>query len=290
MKNLFFIFLTPLFYCCTDQSNPDINEFKVVQNSIEINTDSLISDAENIDSSLIITKNDLTDFELKGKVKSISIHSQQIDEEGERMGMGGFYESYDFNELGFISTLEMHGCCGYDPEYVNYKYNDKNQLTHRIFLREDEKDYYNKEKYFYDTNGVLVKVKIAGFDQVLNEEISFKYYEKGLIRKKEILNVVKDKKETVKYTYSDFKNTETYLDDNGDFDYKVVFIFDENRNLIEREMHFSDGKIQQQKFTYKYDSENNWITKIDRYRYILEDGTKEEWRNSTETTRGITYY
>lgn len=97
MKNVFFVFLFLLFYCCTNQLNPEINETKDVQNSLEINADSLVPSTKNIDSSLIITKNDLTDFELKGKVKSMSIHSQEIDEDGERMGMGGFYESYDFN-------------------------------------------------------------------------------------------------------------------------------------------------------------------------------------------------
>ena len=112
-----------------------------------------------------------TDWEkrnLIGKVLSVSHHSVEIDEDGNEFGMGGSTENMEFNFDGRLVSAGSYGCCGAMNEEIEYKYNDQNQLTHRILVwtepGEDEEpreeEYDLKEKYFYDDDGILVKMKM----------------------------------------------------------------------------------------------------------------------------------
>ncbi len=238
--------------------------------------------------------NDWADKNLKARVKSIAKHSVQIDENGEEFGMGGAYEGYEFNEMGFIVMLDAAGCCGAFDEEVEYKYNDKGQLTHRIFRQtepgdEIDNDHFEyKEKYFYNEDGILVKKKVAGEDQQLVKEHEFTLNEEGKLIEEIITDIEEARKEIITYSYEDKKVTRASKSE--DNEYKEVEFKDENGNTIRHELHLNNGNIQETKYTYSFDEKGNWIKREALRRYVYPDGKKEEWSNSTRETRTIVYF
>lgn len=288
-----FIIISILVGSCNSSEDRQEDEVAVIENSDE---DSVIglNQLPEEEAEAFIT--DWEKFNLIGEVVYISDHSYEVDDEGEQIGMGGAYVSYGFDSTGRISDKETSGCCGAYFRTIFYKYNDQNQLTHRIIYATDDwseditkdADYSSKEKYFYKEDE-LVKVKIAGFDQVLTQEKEFEYENEELVL--EVITFVHEEEtETIKYEYSPTKYVETHFKSDSIFDYKIEHDLDENGNIIEARMYLDDGKIQQERFTYKYDEKGNWIEQTSKYHYILEDGSEEEWRNGNTTERSIKYY
>lgn len=231
---------------------------------------------------------------LNGHVKSVSLSSVQIDENGEEFGMGGSYENKTFNAFVNISMISRGGCCGALNEEIEYLYNEDRQLTHRI-LRESEPwdeidmDHFAfKEKYFYTAEGELVKKKIAGEDQVLVGEHIYLYNDDHQLFEEEIINIKKDISEFITYEYSQNKKTESHLTQNKV--YKEMFFLDENGYVSKQELHLNNDDIQHTKFTYVFDEKGNWIKRESMYRYEYENGDLDDWQNSLREERTLIYF
>lgn len=239
-------------------------------------------------------KNDWTDNNLNGEVESIATHSVQIDENGEEFGMGGAYERFKFNDKGQITMMKMSGCCGAFDEEIEYKYNEKGQLTHRIFRQAEpgddiDKDHFEyKEKYFYNEDGTLVKKKIAGENQQLAREHEFTLNDEGKLIEEIINDLEEGTNEVVTYSYENQKFSRASKSE--DNEYTEVEFKDEKGNTVRHELHLNNGNIQETKYTYSFDEKGNWIKREALRRYVYPDGKKEEWSNSTRETRTIVYY
>ena len=292
-SHLTFIALAILTCGC---NNPNTNQEEEISASLNAESDSVITTKE---SGEVTTETFVTDWEkqnLIGQIASLSEHSFDVDENGEEIGMGGSSHWYDFDSTGRIIEEGSNGCCGAEFRTIIYKYNEENQLTHRIIYATDDwseditkdADYSEKEKFFYK-EGVLVKIKKAGFDQELTQEVEFEFNGDELI-KEEVFNEGSDQKEIITYTSSPSKCVETHYLSDTIFYYKIENDLDQIGNITETRKYFDDGKIQEERFEYEYDEKGNWIEQRRNYRYILEDDTKEEWRKGNTTTRSIKYY
>ena len=289
---LFLVFITLFMACSTDTENQD--EPHENQGSSKIDSVEVIVEEIVIDSSGIIPGTDWEKENLKGIVKSVSIHSETIDENGEVYGMGGSHESKDFDRKGKQVEASTSGCCGAAFTTIDYKYNDKNQLTHRIIRQSDdwseddsEKEMTEKEKYFYNEEGALVKKKIAGPDKILVREHRYKFDSKGLMVKEEVEDVLNEDIYTIEYIYEDTKRiTKT----TGASSFTRVYYLNEEGVTTHEELNFEDGNIQEIRYVYEYDEMNNWTKRTSESRSIDENGEKEEWRNYLIETRTIFYF
>jgi hypothetical protein len=291
-KGLTSISMASLFLiaCSTEQGEMRVSEIA----ETELNsTDSLIEQVDSIHEEVV--KNDLTMENLIGQVKTMSWSSVTIDDDGEEYGMGGYHEHKEYNKQGRFTELSTFGCCGAMNEEFEYRYNSEGQLTHRILRMSEPGDdidfehFYLKEKYFYNDEGVLVKKKIAGEDQVLAAEHAYEFDSNGLLVTEDIQDFNGNDSETISFLTSDTKKTETHVDEEGE--YKRVYFYDDKGQLESDELHLKNGDIQETKYSYlTFDDQDNWTKRESKYRYVYTDGTKEDWQNSLRETRTIEYY
>lgn len=279
--------------CGAEQEEKNNGQNQAEEEPIDATSQETIS--ELVDSSGVIPNTDWEKENLNGIVKWISTHSQTIDEEGEPYGMGGSSESKEYNRKGSQTNASSSGCCGAYFTDIVYKYNNHNQLTHRIIKQSDDwvedmadVEMYEKEKYFYNTDGLLVKMKVAGTDKVQTREHLYKFNTEGKMTEEMIIDFHQKDTNTVSYIREELKLTVKFK--GPESDYKRVYFMDEKGLIQEEELHLEKGSIQQIKYTYTFDDKGNWTQRESIYRYILEDGEKEEWRNSLRETRTIKYF
>lgn len=242
-----------------------------------------------------ITFNDWLELGLLGEVSYLGVHSNQLDEYGEEMGMGGAGEGITFNKNGFITEESSWGCCGAELTRIEYKYNANNEITHRIFFSAFDDEalktamYNLKEKYFYN-NGVLVKMKVAGSDSVLTEEHIFHFDKNDQLIKEEVLSE-KDKSYVINYISKDnYKEVSFDYGDESE-NYKRTYELDENGRVIREKLYLSSGSIQDVKYTYTaIDERGNWTERTSKSRYINKDGEKENWKPYLIEERNIKYF
>lgn len=280
---------------CGEQNNNskrEKNRRKTEQNdSVSNDTDTIVKT-----ESKEPQHTDWEKFQLKGKVKSLGIHTFQIDENGEQIGMGGSYQGYDFSEDGRFLEESSAGCCGAEFVKAFYVYNDQKQLTHKKFheYEPDEKQtllgLVKKEKYFHNSEGELVKMKMAYADSVLQEEHEYKFNEEGQLIREKVTFQNDDPNYTILFEYSEDKDVERYVYEDESKNYKRIYYKDTSGLITSEELYTSKGSIQQTQYIHKFDKQGNWIEAVHNYRYILEDGTKEEWRKGYKTERTIEYF
>ena len=288
----FFAFVLVLNACSSDNHA----ESESACDSELIETDSVETKVEEvvIDSSGIIPGTDWQKDNLNGMVKSISVHSETVDGNGDVYGMGGSYEGKEYNRIGKQIQANSSGCCGAAFTTIDYKYNDKNQLTHRIIRQSDDwseddsdKEMTEKEKYFYNEEGVLVKMKIAGSDKVLTREHRYQFNPKGKLIKEEIEDVLNEDVYTLEYI---FESTKRITKATGASNFTQVYYINDDGLTTNEELHFEDGNTQEIRYTHELDEMNNWVKRISESRYIYENGKKEDWKNYLIETRTITYF
>ena len=168
-------------------------------------------------------KNDLTEENLKGKVKSITENTYEAVEKFGQIEKGDVLvdSSAVYTDDGHFKIYNEKG----NKIEENY-YNSNGSLIYKNTYKYDEKG--NKiEENYYNSNGRLYS------------KTTYKYDEKG--------NMIEDN---------------FYDSDDGSLIYKNTYKYDEKGNNIEKNNYDSNGRLDS-KYTYEYDKNNNWTQRIE---------------------------
>ncbi len=293
MKNIITFGLIIILISCQGEQVPDaeIQEQHIEESGVD-STNS-VTETELIDSNDVIPNTDWATYELKGRVEYTS-ESGFVLEDGEELIMTSYYETNEFDRNGKQTSQEIFGSGGLEPQEWEYVYNDQGQLSHRILYYLDENDehyeeYDFKEKYFYNEEGVLVKVKMAGFDKELVEEHIYKFNTDGELIEKQEKYTNSGDTNILTYEYEEKKKTVYRQKDGEDAGSEHIYTYDDNGLLVEHKLICDDFTLEE-KYTYEYDEYGNWIKQEVTSRYIDPDGVKEEWKKSYRTTRKVKYF
>ena len=194
-------------------------------------------------------KNDLTEENLKGKVKSITENT---------------YEAVDkFGQIEKGDVLVDSSAVYTDDGHFKI-YNEKGNKI--------EENYYNsngsliyKNTYKYDKKGNIIEEKSYYPDGSLIYKNTYKYDEKG--NKIEDNSYDSDGRLHSKYTYKyDEKGNkieENWYNSDGRLHSKYTYKYDEKGNNIEENWYDSDGSLyEKHTYKYEYDKNNNWTQRI----------------------------
>ena len=168
-------------------------------------------------------KNDLTEENLKGKVKSITENTYEAVEKFGQIEKGDVLvdSSAVYTDDGHFKIYNEKG----NKIEENY-YNSNGRLYSKTTYKYDEKGNMIEDN-FYDSN-----------DGSLIYKNTYKYDEKGN------------------------KIEEYHYDEDGKFNYKYTYKYDEKGNNIEKNNYDSNGRLDS-KYTYEYDKNNNWTQRIE---------------------------
>ena len=203
-------------------------------------------------------KNNLTEENLKGKVKSIKENTYEaVDKFGQIKKGNVFYDGFSspftiiYNEKGNKIKICRYDKYGKIDNKNTYKYDEKgNNIEHNTY------DYGRlalKDIYKYDEKGNKIEENTYDSDGRLFFKYIYKYDEKGN-------NIEKNK-----YDY------------NGRLDSKTTYKYDEKGNTIEQNTYYYDDRPAENysyKYEYEYDKNNNWTQKI-QYRNTIPNSIKE---------------
>ena len=168
-------------------------------------------------------KNDLTEENLKGKVKSITENT---------------YEAVD--KFGQIEKGDVivDSSAVYTDDGRFKIYNEKGNKIEENYYNSNGR-LYSKTTYKYDEKGNMIEDNFYDSDDgSLIYKNTYKYDEKGN------------------------KIEEYHYDEDGKFNYKYTYKYDEKGNIIEENHYDSNGRLDS-KYTYEYDKNNNWIQRIE---------------------------
>ena len=195
-------------------------------------------------------KNDLTEENLKGKVKSITENTYEAVDKFGQIEKGDVLvdSSAVYTDDGRFKIYNEKG----NKIEENY-YNSNGSLIYKNTYKYDEKG--NKiEENYYNSNGRLYS------------KTTYKYDEKG--------NMIEDNfydsddgsliyKNTYKYDEKGNKIEEYHYDEDGKFNYKTTYKYDEKGNKIEYNDYDSDGRLNSKTtYKYEYDKNNNWTQQV----------------------------
>ena len=168
-------------------------------------------------------KNDLTEENLKGKVKSITENT---------------YEAVDkFGQIEKGDVLVDSSAVYTDDGHFKI-YNEKGNKIEENYYNSNGR-LYSKTTYKYDEKGNMIEDNFYDSDDgSLIYKNTYKYDEKGN------------------------KIEEYHYDEDGKFNYKNTYKYDEKGNNIEKNNYDSNGRLDS-KYTYEYDKNNNWTQRIE---------------------------
>ena len=168
-------------------------------------------------------KNDLTEENLKGKVKSITENT---------------YEAVDkFGQIEKGDIL-VDSSAVYTDDGRFKIYNEKGNKIEENYYNSNGR-LYSKTTYKYDEKGNMIEDNFYDSDDgSLIYKNTYKYDEKGN------------------------KIEEYHYDEDGKFNYKYTYKYDEKGNNIEKNNYDSNGRLDS-KYTYEYDKNNNWTQRIE---------------------------
>ena len=168
-------------------------------------------------------KNDLTEENLKGKVKSITENT---------------YEAVDkFGQIEKGDVLVDSSAVYTDDGHFKI-YNEKGNKIEENYYNSNGR-LYSKTTYKYDEKGNMIEDNFYDSDDgSLIYKNTYKYDEKGN------------------------KIEEYHYDEDGKFNYKYTYKYDEKGNNIEKNNYDSNGRLDS-KYTYEYDKNNNWTQRIE---------------------------
>ena len=168
-------------------------------------------------------KNDLTEENLKGKVKSITENT---------------YEAVDkFGQIEKGNVL-VDSSAVYTDDGRFKIYNEKGNKIEENYYNSNGRLIY-KNTYKYDEKGNIIEENYYNSNGRLYSKATYKYDEKG--------NMIEDN---------------FYDSDNGSLIYKNTYKYDEKGNNIEKNNYDSNGRLDS-KHTYEYDKNNNWTQRIE---------------------------
>ena len=168
-------------------------------------------------------KNDLTEENLKGKVKSITENT---------------YEAVDkFGQIEKGDVLVDSSAVYTDDGHFKI-YNEKGNKIEENYYNSNGR-LYSKTTYKYDEKGNMIEDNFYDSDDgSLIYKNTYKYDEKGN------------------------KIEEYHYDEDGKFNYKYTYKYNEKGNMIEKNNYDSNGRLDY-KYTYEYDKNNNWTQRIE---------------------------
>ena len=190
-------------------------------------------------------KNDLTEENLKGKVKSIKENTYEAVEKFGQIEKGDALYDDDafpftiYNEKGNKIEENHYYSDGSLLDKYTYKYDENGNKI-------EVNNYYSdgrlilKITYKYDENGNNIEECYHYEDGILSEKHTYKYDENG--------NII----ERNDYNFS------------SSLDKKYTYKYDEKGNIIEINNYNSDGRLDSKyTYKYKYDKNNNWIQQVE---------------------------
>jgi len=243
-------------------------------------------------------ENDLSNFNLKGKVKSFSQESYEVKVRNENIIKGrkidGFNEPDDiffsdsyrihfkFDENGNKIEENNFNSKGKLHNKRIYKYNEKgnlfessslfneNETTKQIYHYNTKGkltkiNYYRNEEFFvadnyqYDDKGNLIKYSSWVIDPPkLQWQTNYTYNQEG--------NVIKtdDDNWVTTYEYDDKGNkiVEKQINKHDNGVIKSIYRYDEDENVIEKIEQNRTGERQRSFFKYEFDKNDNWTKRI----------------------------
>ena len=240
----------------------------------------------NISFLIFGQNNDLSSYNLQGKVKSMSDYSYEAVDKFGIIGKGKYDREFPFSR-DYIVLFNLQGKI---IEVVEYR-GDKTKIDRKFLYKYDSNDnlviidryfgsgrLYSKEKYKYNNNGKLTKISFFNSSGNLEALTNYKYDSKGN-RIEEILERLRspgeNKPRTYKYNYDSSGNRieETYHY-SGNLGNKTIYKYDRDGNMIEETMYdYSNDKEKTYKF--KYDKYGNKIEKIKVYSNESQDVLKK---------------
>ena len=221
-------------------------------------------------------KNDLTEENLKGKVKSIKETPYDAIEKFGQLEKGDVSYSVFFpssftiyNEKG--NKIEVNG---YNPDgslysKTTYKYDEKgNKIEKNTYKYDGSLNY--KTTYKYDEKGNKIEKNNYYYSGRLDSKTTYKYDEKG--------NNIEENiyyydgygyKTTYKY---DEKGNKIEKNIDGSVDrlgYKYTYKYDEKGNTIEQNIYYHGSRpAENYSYKYEYDKNNNWTQEIEYFNTI----------------------
>ena len=228
-------------------------------------------------------KNDLTEENLKGKVKSIKETTYKaVDKFGQIKKGNVFYDGFSspftiiYNEKGNQIKICRYDKYGKIDNKNTYKYDEKgNIIEHNTY---DDGRLVFKDIYKYDEKGNKIEKNHYYYDGRLDYKTTYKYDEKGNNIEENIYDYDYDgygSKYTYKYDEKGNNIEKNYYGSNGRLDYKNTYKYDEKGNNIEENTYYYDDRpIENYSYEYEYDKNNNWTQKI-QYRNTIPNSITE---------------
>jgi len=251
--------------------------------------------------------NDLHDYNLKGKVKSVRETSYKaIDRFGE-IQKGDIIDEFSlfsnyyvlYNNRGNILTEIEYDLDGSIDNKSTYSYDKNNRVLEIIWLNndgsqdrwiskydehgylvedkwyEDDGSLYLKYQYVNDNNGNILSTSCYAADGTLKSKFIKKYDQKNNLLEHKEYNSLGEIILEQQNRYDKSGNRIEKIYKRSDFYNMSLSSYDDKNNVIEEIDYSSDGKVKEKRtYSYEYDKKNNWTTKI-HYRngnplYIIE--------------------
>ena len=195
-------------------------------------------------------KNDLTEENLKGKVKSIKETTYKAIEKFGQIEKGDVLvdSSAVYTDYGRFKIYNEKG-----NKIEENRYNSDGSLYYKVTYKYDGKG--NKiEVNHYDSNGSLILKYTYKYDENGNKIEECWYNEDGSL-------IVKF---TPKYDENGNMMEVNNYDSDGSLHKKFTYKYDEKGNKIEINNYNSDGRLDSKTtYKYEYDKNNNWTQRIE---------------------------
>ena len=242
-------------------------------------------------------KNDLTEENLKGKVKSITENTYEaVDKFGQIEKGDVSYYAYAvtiYNEKGNKIEENHYNSYGMLYEKYTYKYDENGNNIEECHYEDGILS--KKHTYKYDENGNNIQkrryyYKNGKFNS--KSSYTYKYDENG--NNIEECHYLTDGKIDYKTTYKyDEKGNKIEICryDYDNLSYKYTYKYDEKGNNIEKNKYYSSGNLNY-KSTYKYDENGNKIEENSYdfiHRFDYKDTYKYEYDKNNNWIQQVTY-
>lgn len=253
------------------------------------------------------SKNDRTDMNLKGNVKSVWERTYVADINDDVALKGKLMQSikFVFNKQGRMEEVDwfdMDGdtvkrvCSEYDKNNVLVKrriYNEFGKADGCSIFKHDEKGRVI-ETLFLDVDEYLVEREVIEYNDDNLIETSIIYGSKGEIVKKEVrqldkkglpkeIKIYNDKRELVNYRKEVYDESErlsqftVYAADEQTILLMAALTYDNGGNLIKQEALDENGEAYQPDvYKYKFDKKSNWISNVQYVGDVAQTLTERE--------------
>ena len=185
-------------------------------------------------------KNDLTEENLKGKVKSIKGNTYEAIDKFGQIEKGDVLDAYFniYNEKGNKIEDNSYDSDGSLEYKYTYKYDKKeNKIEENFYIYGGLN---SKSIYKYNEKGNKIELNVYDSDGRLVSKYTYKYDEKG--------NMIE----------------ENWYNSDGRLNSKTTYKYDEKGNNIEENNYDSDGRLgKNYTYKYEYDKNNNWTQRIE---------------------------